>query len=65
MNSNAVVIAEFSRRHPFLERRARRKAFGYSAAEAVGKTLDFIVPAEYREAHWKGSGAPWPRARPR
>jgi PAS domain S-box-containing protein len=29
-------------------------AFGHSAAHSVGQTLDLIVPAEYREAHWKG-----------
>jgi PAS domain S-box-containing protein len=28
--------------------------FGYSAVEAVGQTLDLIVPPEYREAHWNG-----------
>jgi len=28
--------------------------FGYSIDEAVGQSLDLIVPAEHREAHWKG-----------
>jgi PAS domain S-box-containing protein len=28
--------------------------FGYSAAEAVGHTLDLIVPEPYRPAHWAG-----------
>ncbi|HXC55927.1 MAG TPA: PAS domain S-box protein [Rhizomicrobium sp.] len=28
--------------------------FGHPAAEAVGKTLDLIVPEPYREAHWRG-----------
>jgi PAS domain S-box-containing protein len=28
--------------------------FGYSAAEAVGQTLDLIVPAAQRERHWAG-----------
>src|SRR6266851_4736347 len=28
--------------------------FGYSAAEAVGQTLDLIVPAPSRTAHWAG-----------
>jgi PAS domain S-box-containing protein len=32
--------------------------FGYSAREAVGNTLDLIVPEPYRTAHWAGfSGA--------
>ena len=30
------------------------KVFGYAAAEAIGRTLDLIVPAEYRDAHWSG-----------
>ena len=28
--------------------------FGYSAEEAVGQTLDLIVPAPFRDAHWAG-----------
>lgn len=28
--------------------------FGYSAKEAVGQTLDLIVPERQREAHWAG-----------
>ena len=28
--------------------------FGYSAAEAVGQTLDLIVPEKMRERHWEG-----------
>ena len=28
--------------------------FGHSAAEAVGHTLDLIVPEPYRPAHWAG-----------
>jgi PAS domain S-box-containing protein len=28
--------------------------FGYSAAEAVGHTLDLIVPEPLRAAHWAG-----------
>jgi PAS domain S-box-containing protein len=27
---------------------------GHTAAQAVGQTLDLIVPPDYREAHWKG-----------
>jgi len=30
------------------------KAFGYRADQAVGHTLDLIVPPEYRDAHWNG-----------
>jgi PAS domain S-box-containing protein len=28
--------------------------FGFPADEAVGQTLDLIVPAEHRQAHWTG-----------
>lgn len=28
--------------------------FGYDAANAIGKTLDLVIPPEYREHHWKG-----------
>ena len=28
--------------------------FGHSAGEAIGQTLDLIVPEPYRAAHWAG-----------
>lgn len=28
--------------------------FGYSAAEAVGQSLDLIIPEHLRNAHWRG-----------
>ena len=28
--------------------------FGYKAAQAVGQSLDMLVPPHYREHHWKG-----------
>lgn len=28
--------------------------FGHTPADAVGRTLDLIVPEAYREAHWAG-----------
>jgi PAS domain S-box-containing protein len=30
--------------------------FGYSANEALGKSLDLIVPEKLRERHWEGYG---------
>lgn len=30
------------------------RLFGYSAREAVGRTLDLIVPESMRAAHWEG-----------
>jgi PAS domain S-box-containing protein len=28
--------------------------FGHPAADAIGRTLDLIVPPEFRERHWAG-----------
>ena len=28
--------------------------FGWSAEEALGKSMDFIIPEKHRERHWKG-----------
>lgn len=28
--------------------------FGYSADEAIGQSLDIIVPEQFRDAHWRG-----------
>lgn len=30
------------------------RIFGYSAAEAVGQSLDLIIPSALRERHWQG-----------
>jgi PAS domain S-box-containing protein len=30
------------------------RIFGFSAAEAIGQTLDIIVPEAFRERHWTG-----------
>ena len=34
--------------------RAAGALFGYSAAQALGKKLDLIVPEHLRAAHWRG-----------
>jgi PAS domain S-box-containing protein len=34
--------------------RGAEAIFGYSEAEAVGQTLDLIVPERFRERHWEG-----------
>jgi PAS domain S-box-containing protein len=31
--------------------------FGFTAAEAVGQSLDLIIPERLREAHWRGFNA--------
>jgi PAS domain S-box-containing protein len=33
---------------------AAESLFGHRAAEAIGQTLDLIVPPDYRERHWAG-----------
>jgi PAS domain S-box-containing protein len=33
---------------------AASTVFGYSAAEAVGQSLDLIVPEQFRARHWDG-----------
>ncbi len=34
--------------------RASTRLFGYSAEEALGRSLDLIIPEHLRAAHWKG-----------
>jgi PAS domain S-box-containing protein len=34
--------------------RAAKAMFGYSAGEAVGRTLDLIIPERFRARHWAG-----------
>jgi PAS domain S-box-containing protein len=33
---------------------AAEAMFGHSAADAIGRNLDIIIPEQFREAHWKG-----------
>jgi PAS domain S-box-containing protein len=50
--------------------RAATALFGYEAAEALGSSIDIIVPERLREPHWCGfeaamaSGTPKPSGRP-
>jgi len=53
LDNNAVVIADPAGVICFWSMGAE-KAFGYSAKQAVGQTLDLIVPPEFRQAHWIG-----------
>jgi PAS domain S-box-containing protein len=34
--------------------RGAENVFGFSAAEALGNSLDMIIPERFREAHWRG-----------
>jgi PAS domain S-box-containing protein len=51
LDNNPVVIADERGVIRFWSPGAET-AFGYSAEQAVGQTLDLIVPAEHRDAHW-------------
>ncbi|HEY4668189.1 MAG TPA: PAS domain S-box protein [Tepidiformaceae bacterium] len=33
---------------------AAEAMFGYPAGEAIGQSLDIIIPEAFRDAHWKG-----------
>lgn len=39
------------------------RIFGYSCEEALGKTLDLVIPERFRDAHWSGYRQPWRRGR--
>jgi PAS domain S-box-containing protein len=50
---DAVIVADRQGVIRFWNRRAE-EMFGYSAREAVGQTLDIIVPERHRQRHWEG-----------
>ncbi len=52
----AVIHAD---RHGLIElwNPAAETMFGFSAAEAIGQSLDIIIPERLREAHWRGFNA--------
>jgi len=51
--ADAVVLADDTGTITFWNEAAHR-VFGWSAAEAVGQTLDLIIPERLRERHWEG-----------
>src|ERR1700728_1190410 len=53
MDGHAVVIAD-AKGVIQLWSRGAETLFGHPARDAGGQSLDLIVPAEYREAHWNG-----------
>ncbi|HXG41764.1 MAG TPA: PAS domain S-box protein [Dehalococcoidia bacterium] len=50
---DAIVVADREGVIRFWNRRAE-EIFGYSSQEALGQTLDIIVPERHRERHWEG-----------
>ena len=51
--SDAIIAADREGRIRFWNPGAER-IFGYSAEEAVGQSLDLVVPERQRARHWKG-----------
>ena len=51
--ADAVVVADSDGVITFWNDAATR-IFGWSAAEAVGRSLDLIIPERFRERHWPG-----------
>jgi PAS domain S-box-containing protein len=59
---DAVILADCAGKIRFWNRTASR-IFGFAEAEALGQTLDLIVPERLRSRHWEGynrvmAGAP-------
>ena len=50
---DAIVYADQEGTIRFWNHGAER-IFGFSAAEAIGKSLDLIIPERLRERHWEG-----------
>jgi PAS domain S-box-containing protein len=53
---DAIVYADAQGIIRFWNRGAER-IFGFAEAEALGNTLDIIIPESLRARHWKGYGA--------
>jgi PAS domain S-box-containing protein len=51
--ADAVIIADANGTITFWNE-AATTLFGWSAAEAVGETLDLIIPERLRQRHWDG-----------
>lgn len=53
MKTTAIVLADSEGVIRAWNEGAQR-LFGYDAADAIGQSLDLIVPEQYRERHWAG-----------
>lgn len=53
---DAIIYADAQGTIAFWNRAAER-IFGFSEAEAMGKSLDFIIPEKLRKRHWDGFAA--------
>ena len=52
-SSDAIVVSDAEGRIGFWNPGATR-IFGFDAAEAVGQSLDLIIPEKLRARHWQG-----------
>jgi PAS domain S-box-containing protein len=52
MQSHAIVVSDREGKIHLWSPGAE-KLFGYPASEALGQSLDLIVPPKFRERHWK------------
>jgi PAS domain S-box-containing protein len=50
---DAIVAADPEGRIVFWNPAAER-IFGYTQSEAIGRSLDLVIPERYRERHWAG-----------
>ena len=53
LDKTAIVIADTTGTIRFWSQGAEN-TFGHASHEAVGRTLDLIVPEEFRASHWAG-----------
>jgi len=51
--SDAIVYADSEGRISFWNKGAER-IFGFVASEAIGRSLDIIIPEDLRKRHWDG-----------
>jgi len=52
-SSDAIVVSDTEGRFVFWNPGATR-IFGFDAVEAVGQSLDLIIPEKLRARHWQG-----------
>ena len=52
---DAILVADADGRIQYWNGAAER-IFGYAADEALGRSLDLIIPERLRERHWQGYG---------
>lgn len=54
LSASDAVIASDRAGHIVVWNSGAERIFGHKAVEAVGRTLDLIIPEPFRERHWQG-----------